>query len=591
MDAKKVKYSEKMDSLMKQLNELYAAYDGYEEREIIRDINAFYVFFKNNYDQAQNVSKEAKQLHDAGELSDEEYKVFEKEMFYFLQQAILYYKIFEEYSSRAYAQYYTSKELRKRRLTKIQGVIGVSWLDYKGKDIWLFGERHVPSEGACGDNDALDVKKNIDFNTTFSGSDYSVVTFPRLLYAWFGRIKRQIRLQIPLQDNVSFFLERPMNDAFVAYDDDEGNLNKLRFLFSECFDIEKKHCEWFPIFMQAIDYRTLIVPQNYDCDLEKIEDDVKKIINTRTVNMDIFNTYANLYRDLLFKPKSVMQSYEKIADDFVGFATTNLLLNVNKNGEIDLRKIMHEILTTDEYDYYLLNLYGPISMRILKDLDLHKKIINYYKKNDMCKTYASLIFASVIVSTLFEEYGNRVKNKNLKFLKYLPDGRVVSRQRAQLLGLDKDGVRHRDGRLMSDVIIEWALSKLTTINIPDVSKYIEDRGTSISHTDLHRLRNSMIDDYSDIYRKFMDAGVLMMDVAGIARSLRTFRGKRKHDDVIGYFGDFHRKNWREFYVDVLGSSVKSEAQAENDEMCLVLPEEMRDALLEKISLHRQNDQK
>lgn len=445
----------------------------------------------------------------------------------------------------------------------IKGVIGCSHVQYKKYDIWLFGERHVDLAESCESVDAYDIKlkrRRQAMETRFTGSDCRYFTFPRMLYAWFSKLK------LESSSVTDFYLERPMLTSpspIRPGKTEVGYLHKLLVLFADCFFADKTDCFWMPeIWTHAVDLRVLTT-FNFSCprELSKFQGDY--ILEHGKLSEEAIQTYLfshgvaeklvqeSVYFTPLFFYQAAWEylmekSEEPVVqtkDRFQRLAEFQHIIHMFYGEDFSGKQLLHTLLESDDY-------------HIDPPREEESMIVPFLLERKYCGLLTAFLYYKLMATT---SAGRK------KFTKVLPDGRIVSRQRAQLLALDDDNVMH-NGTPMSELIKQWALS----FPEPIIPFSEMSSSSEISNNALRALK----------FEAFW------MDIYGLSRMFRKFGGKRKQERIIGYFGDQHRVNWTHFFTTMLNAEVDESTKQDHGDLagCLKLTAEMRDDLLRETGI-------
>lgn len=132
----------------------------------------------------------------------------------------------------------------------LKGIVGISYLKYEDKNIWLFGERHKNLRNVCqpmNDKDIMDITREND-HLHFFGVDCKYFTFPRLLYAWLTNIKVN-------NYTVDVFLERSLKTGISHEVEKIGYLKKFNPFFLNVLNLIKH----FAFGIQKFGFMPLII--------------------------------------------------------------------------------------------------------------------------------------------------------------------------------------------------------------------------------------------------------------------------------------------------------------------------------------------
>jgi hypothetical protein len=460
------------------------------------------------------------------------------------------------------------------QLRYVKGPVGLSWINYKGRDIWIFGEKHIDLTEKCSKH-SLDVTRKGD-SLFFSGDNCAYFTFPRLLYAWFSRAKKGPQLKNTGQKNITFLYESvllPLTEG-ENYTEKIAYMGKLKHIFSQCSGRQKELCAFLPeVFMHMTDVRHSNGFSNKLHTLKLHPNSVLRLAREHAKTIEYFDPLAFAFLTLQNEMMTPYNDGSERNMDLKRQKHAEILQHVYStfdNGEngkdhfFDVGDLVYHILNDDHFDQYMKNFFPHglyMAIELAKD---------NYAKYGWLSTYVELLTHKELLSAFGQN------NLFRKGYKVMPDGRVVSRIRAQLLGLDKDRSYHEMGgkkELMSTLLSGWTMEK-----VKEVLKYVTpEKGTA--KISLDNLLSPI--EVLKTMNQLLLINVLLVDTLGIARALRTYGGLRKNDEIIGYYGDKHRKNWVNFFTTVLDAKVID--QLNDQDSCLILTDKLRDALLQRIN--------
>lgn len=175
-----------------------------------------------------------------------------------------------------------------------------------------------------------------------------------------------------------------------------------------------------------------------------------------------------------------------------------------------------------------------VQERLMESVKLHNLLFKIYGDN-----WEIIYFNDVLESNVYDTVLSPFLSFRLEPAKYfkIRHDKRVSFQRAQLLGLQTDENFELAQRLI------------------DIAKTMVIGKTNIFENFWKVLENPAIDiqnEFLQSYSKMLNNFRLLMDIAGIARSLRRFQSSREPDVICGFFGANHTDNWMSIYSKLFG---------------------------------------